>query len=137
MRSCFHRSLICWAVALGLVLALVSSAAAVEPYLDFPRCFALHGYGEIAIDYVNQLRTRPDVPEDIKLTLDLEMASSLRTAAAETVNADEKTKRLAEANLSRQVFEGAPRKPTGGRCLCDVRRPVLCQRHDVAGPRPR
>jgi hypothetical protein len=91
-------------IAFAIALQLPTRAGAAEPYRAFLRGLHERGYGEAAADYVEQLRSRPDLPEDIRQILDLEQAKSLRISATETVNADEAAQRLASAATYLQKF---------------------------------
>ena len=81
-------------LVLGL---LVSSGRAEEPFLDFLHGLHDEGYGELSMLYLEQIKDRPSLPEDLKTTWDLELAASLRVAAEETPNADLKQKYLVDA----------------------------------------
>lgn len=89
----------------GLVLCLfVGRGRAEEPYLDFLRGLHEQGYGELSILYLEKIKTHPSLPEDLKTTFDLEMATSLRVAAEETPNADLKQKHLVDAQVLLDKF---------------------------------
>ena len=79
-----RRFVVCCGALLGLAFGSATTARALDQPLVFLRTLQAHGYGKTAIDYVNMLAERTDLPEDVRSILDLEMAASLRVAAAET-----------------------------------------------------
>ena len=79
---------------LGLLFGVVR---AEEPFVDFLHGLHEEGYGELSMLYLDQIKGRPGLPEDLKTIWDLEMATSLRVAAEETPNADLKQKYLVDA----------------------------------------
>ena len=81
-------------LAFGL---LVGNGRAEESFHDFLHGLYEGGYGELSMLYLEQIKERPSLPEDLKTTWDLEMATSLRVAAEETPNADLKQKYLVDA----------------------------------------
>ena len=86
-----------WGLACLVLGLLVGSACAQEPFHEFLNGLHEEGYGELSMLYLEQIKERPSLPEDLKTTWDLEMATSLRVAAAETPNADLKQKYLVDA----------------------------------------
>ena len=86
-----------WGSACLVLGLLVGSACAQEPFHEFLNGLHEEGYGELSMLYLEQIKERPSLPEDLKTTWDLEMATSLRIAAAETPNADLKQKYLVDA----------------------------------------
>ena len=83
-------------VALVAVCATAASVAE-EPVTAFLCAAQDHGYGEVAIDYLEQLRTSGRVPKELDETFDLELSRSYRIAVAEAFNAAEAEQRLAKA----------------------------------------
>ena len=81
-------------LVLGLLFGI---GRAEEPFHDFLHGLQEEGYGELSMLYLDQIRDRPSLPDDLKTTWDLEMATSLRVAAEETPNADLKQKYLVDA----------------------------------------
>ena len=81
-------------LAFGL---LVGNGRAEESFHDFLHGLHEGGYGELSMLYLEQIKERPSLPEDLKITWDLEMATSQRVAAEETPNADLKQKYLVDA----------------------------------------
>ena len=86
-----------WVSACLFLGLLVGSVRAEEPFLDFLHGLQEEGYGELSMFYLEQIKERPSLPEDLKTIWDLEMATSLRIAATETPNADLKQKHLVDA----------------------------------------
>ena len=96
-----------WWSAVALVLsagALSDQVRADEDFIGFLRGLHERGHGELAVHYLNQIKERPDLPEEAKTTWDLEMARSLRVAANETPNVDLQQKHILEAQQSLDKF---------------------------------
>jgi outer membrane protein assembly factor BamD (BamD/ComL family) len=89
--------LVSLSLVVGFALESASRLAAVEPYREFLAALEDRGYGEAAVDYVKFAANRPDLPDEIRAILDLEMARALRVSAQETTNVDEQGQRLADA----------------------------------------
>ena len=95
------------------VVALIVSAGvstrrarADEDYIGFIRGLHDREHGELAIYYLEQIKDRSDLSEDIKSTWDLEMARSLRIAAipSRNPNVDLQQKYIVEAQKSLDKF---------------------------------
>ncbi len=93
-----------WCSACLVLGLLAGSGRADEPYFDFLRGLHDEGYGEMSMLYLEQIKARPNLPEELKTTFDLEMATSLRIAAEETPNADLKQKYLVDAQVLLDKF---------------------------------
>ena len=97
-QSVATRNVQHFALAVFLVFGvLAGSSRADEPFLRF-----LHGlqeikHGELAAHYLNMIKDRPDLPENLKTTWDLEMARSLRIAAEQTPNVDVQQQQIVQA----------------------------------------
>ena len=78
-------------------LAASSKCAAREPFAEFVRGLQKRGYGEQALEYLDQIANRSDLPADVKEALDLERSKSLRIAANEAYDARQREARLAES----------------------------------------
>lgn len=101
------RRRLAWWSTLALVLAigaLPNQARADEDFIGFLRGLHERGHGELAIHYLNQIKERTDLPEDVKTTWDLELARSLRVAAKETPNVDLQQKYILDAQQSLDKF---------------------------------
>src|SRR3972149_172916 len=70
--------------------------AEVRP-LAFLRALQEQGYGDVAVDYLNMLKQRDDMPKPLRETWDLEMSRSLRVAAENAYNAKEHDSLMEEA----------------------------------------
>ena len=77
---------------------------AEEDFIEFLRGLHSRGHGDLAVHYLNQIKERPDLPDDVKTTWDLEMARSLRIAANETPNTDLQQKYIVEAQTALDKF---------------------------------
>lgn len=93
----------------GMAVMLVAgvfgnSVRAEEDFIEFLRGLQGQGYGDLSVYYLNQIKERPDLTDDLKTTWDLEMARSLRVAANETPNTDLKQKLIVEAQQALDKF---------------------------------
>ena len=61
-RRDFVRAL---AYAAALIWS-VGTARAIEPYLEFVHALQQHGYGEMAVFYLESIHARPDLPEGLR-----------------------------------------------------------------------
>jgi hypothetical protein len=96
-------------------LAPASSCLAGEPYLEFLRGLQGRRYGEQALAYIDSIADRPDLPEELKSSLDLERSKSLRLAAEEAYDMAQRDARLAEAKrLAEKFFKENPNHPAAG-----------------------
>jgi tetratricopeptide (TPR) repeat protein len=82
----------------------VPAARADEAFIPFLDGLYERGYGDLAVDYLKQVSVRSDLPADFRAVLDLEMATALRVAAAETLNADESAQKLTAAQEYLEKF---------------------------------
>jgi hypothetical protein len=87
------------AVAVCTIAAAVACArpaAAVDLYgVEFLHRLQDAGYGDVAMDYIEKLAKRTDLPNDVRQMLDLERSKSLRVAAQFAYDS-----RLAEQSLA-------------------------------------
>ena len=83
-----------------------TSARADEDFIGFLRGLHDRDHGELAIYYLEQIKDRSDLSEDIKSTWDLEMARSLRIAAnsSRNRNVDVQQKYIVDAQKSLDKF---------------------------------
>jgi hypothetical protein len=93
-----------WCSACLFLSLLAGIARADEPYIEFLKGLQDEGYGELSMLYLEQIKARPSLPEELKTTFDLEMATCLRVAAEETPNADLKQKYLIDAQVLLDKF---------------------------------
>ena len=88
-----------------LAVTLLSSVGiAEEPFDDFLHGLRERQHGELAVHYLNMIKERPDLPEDLKVAFDLEMARSMRVAAQETPNVDLQKQYVLDAQGSLDKF---------------------------------
>ncbi|HMC12005.1 MAG TPA: hypothetical protein VKH44_11975, partial [Pirellulaceae bacterium] len=99
-------------------LAASSKCAAREPFAEFVRGLQKRGYGEQALEYLDQIANRSDLPADVKESLDLERSKSLRIAANEAYDARQREARLAESKrLAEKFLTEHPTHPAAGQAL--------------------
>lgn len=84
--------------------AFANSVRAEEEFIEFLRGLHNLGHGELAVHYLNQIKERADLPDDVRTTWDLEMARSLRIAANETPNTDLQQKYIVDAQAALDKF---------------------------------
>lgn len=107
-RSFRHSRIAAWLAAVVVLVAPVTAFAG-EPYLAFLRGLQSRGYGEQALAYLDAIAANPDLPEEIKTTLDLERSKCLRLAAAEAYDPPQREARLAESKrLADKFFKENP-----------------------------
>jgi hypothetical protein len=85
-------------------MTLPGAALAKEPVAEFLRAAQQQGYGEVALDYLEQLRASGRLPSSLKETWDLELSRSYRAAVAEAFNAAEAETRAAKAQEHLEKF---------------------------------
>jgi outer membrane protein assembly factor BamD (BamD/ComL family) len=98
------RQRICLLGLGAAVLCCPVSAIAEEPVFEFLRAAQDHGYGEVSIDFLEQLRAGQRMPKELAETLDLELSRSYRVAVGEAFNAAEAEQRLAKAQTHLDKF---------------------------------
>lgn len=102
------------ASALGLALG-TSLLWAEEPYVEFLEALKTAGQGEMALEYLDRIAAKPNLPRDLRETLDLERSRCLGIAANEAYDAQERAKRLTESVKLFEQFEKAnPEHPALG-----------------------
>ena len=83
------------AIAVLLASLLTSHAAdaasAAEDPLRFVHVLQQNGYGDMAVEYLELLAKRPDLPPEVRDVWDLEMAKSLMAAAGDAFDAQRTT----------------------------------------------
>ncbi len=102
MLRCLSRR--CVLIGSLSLLCLASVGKAEEPFDDFLQGLRERQHGELAIHYLNMIKDRPDLPEDLKVAFDLEMARSLQIAAIRTPNTDLQAKYVLDAQAALDKF---------------------------------
>jgi hypothetical protein len=104
-----HRLLLPFWLTLAVLCAGAPSAAAKEPAFEFLRAAHDRGYGEVAVDYLEQLRAGEQLSPELAETYDLELSRSYRVAVGEAFNATESKARMekAQAHLNKFLKEHA------------------------------
>jgi hypothetical protein len=64
-----------------LVVLIPGFATAKEPHQKFLRALQESGYADVALEYIDRMEKDPELPPELRLTLDLERSNSLRKAA--------------------------------------------------------
>lgn len=72
------------------------TSAGEEP-LRFVHALQRSGYGDMAVEYLNLLAKRPNMPAEIREVWDLEMSKSLKAAAADAFDAGERQRLIDES----------------------------------------
>lgn len=101
-----------------LALVLAHDSLAAEPFQAFLDGLRQRGFGEQALAYLDQISTRKDLPVELRKALDLERSKSLRVAAAEAYDLQQRTQRLEEADqLLEKFLKEYPDHPAGAPAL--------------------
>lgn len=101
-RSAFGRF-----VGVVSCLLLSVSAASVlgqEPFLQFAEGLRQRGYYDTALEYLDSLKTRTDLPAEVREVLDLERGVTLQQFGAASRVEDEREKALTDAAAALQAF---------------------------------
>lgn len=81
----------------ALATLCANSASAKEAPLRFLHALQRDGYGDMAVDYLNTLAKRPNMPVEIRDVWDLEMSKSLKIAAVDAFDTRDR-ERLIESS---------------------------------------
>lgn len=111
-RSAFGRF-----VGVVSCLLLSVSAASVlgqEPFLQFAEGLRQRGYYDTAAQYLDSLKTRTDLPAEVREVLDLERGVTLQQFGAASRVEDEREKALTDAAAALQAFLGAAWSASAG-----------------------
>ena len=81
----------------AILLALAATAVADEQPLRFVHALQDGGYGDMAVAYLKMLEQQPDLPSEVRDVWDLEMAKSLKAAAASAFDAKDYEALMAES----------------------------------------
>ncbi len=82
--------------AIVFALAAASTVADEQP-LRFVHALQENGYGDMAVIYLKMLEQQPDLPSEVRDVWDLEMAKSLKAAAAAAFDAKDYEALMAES----------------------------------------
>jgi hypothetical protein len=83
--------------AIIIAFVVIAPAAAEEQPLRFVHALQQHGYGDMAVDYLETLAKRPDLAPEVREVWDLEMSKSLVAAAADAFDLREKEQLLKQS----------------------------------------
>lgn len=93
------------AAAFAIVILAASAAAhATERPVDFVRGLRERGYFDTALDYLESLRGRGDLPADVRATIPYEMAATLTEWARVQRNPEKAVDNLARARVFYEEF---------------------------------
>jgi hypothetical protein len=81
-----------------------NSAAAKEPYARFLHALQENGYGDVALEYLDRVEKRDDLPPALRETLDLERSNSYRMAAQNAYDKRQAEQFLADAQTYLDKF---------------------------------
>lgn len=91
-------------LAIGLVLLVAGTSRAAEEARHFLDALRDEGYIDMALEYIEQLRTSPLCPEDMKGSLDYEAAITLMSGSLATQDPKLRTKYLDDARDKFEAF---------------------------------
>ncbi len=108
-------------VSLCTVLLLCGGAArAREEPLRFVHTLQRTGYGDMAVQYLDLLAKRPDLPPEIRDVWDLEMSKSLKAAAADAFDARDRERLIDESQKHLAKFlKEKPGHPAAANALAE------------------
>lgn len=94
------------AFSIAVVSAVVCgrSATATEPYLEFVDGLRNRGYTDIALEYLSELGSRPEVPDDVKLQIPYQRGITLLREAESMKNRDRQRELFDEATAALAEF---------------------------------
>jgi len=92
------------AVSCLLLSVSAGSVCGQEPFLQFAEGLRQRGYYDTAIEYLDSLKTRADLPPEIREVLDLERGVTLQQMGAASRVEDEREKALTDAAAALQAF---------------------------------
>ncbi|MEN6458317.1 MAG: hypothetical protein ABFC63_05255 [Thermoguttaceae bacterium] len=86
------------AIVVGLLAAgLPRAAVAAEQPLHFLHLLQKNGYGDMAVEYLDSLAKRGNMPAEIRDVFDLEMSKSLRVAASDAFDAKDQARLMQQS----------------------------------------
>ena len=98
--------------------ACAGAASAQEQPLRFIHVLQRTGYGDMAVEYLNLLAKRPDLPPEVRDVWDLEMSKSLKAAAADAFDAKEYERLIEESQKHLAKFlKEKPNNPAAANAL--------------------
>lgn len=100
-----------WMLVLGMLAAVAiqfaKPAVADEPYGEFIEGLRQRRYFDTALEYLDELKQRPDVPQDIKDTLDLERGITYREMGTASRIPEDRDQALTAAEQALKAFTAA------------------------------
>lgn len=102
-----------------LLLPSVRGSADEQP-LRFVHILQQNGYGDVAVDYLEVMNRRADLPSEVRDVLDLEMAKSLMAAADDAFDAREREQLIqnARAHLAKFLRDKPDHPAAGDAAAC-------------------
>jgi hypothetical protein len=91
-------------VAVVGVVVFGGSVRAEDRDLAFVHALDTRGYGDVAIEYLDTLAKRPDLPANVRDLLDLEMSKAIRVQAQNTNDAAERVRMLTKSQSLLEKF---------------------------------
>ena len=97
--------------AVGAVV-FASSVRAEDRDLAFVHALDTRGYGDVAVDFLDTMAKRPDLPASVRDVLDLEMSKAIRVQAQNANDAAERVRLLTKSqNLLEKFARTKPNHP--------------------------
>jgi hypothetical protein len=95
-----------------LFFSAATLATANEPYAKFLRALEDNGLSDVALEYLDRIEKLPDLPPEVRETLDLERSNCLRAAARDAYDARQAEQLLADSQKYLDKFlAGHPNHP--------------------------
>src|SRR5690349_18966271 len=86
-----------WSLCATICLTVAGTLSAADTSLEFLKALQKQGYGELAVEFLEQLQASGKMPPDLAEIWDLEMSTSLRLSANEAYNRQEEAQRRTKA----------------------------------------
>lgn len=107
LRPCTQCHLFRKLTALIVLALIVPAAAADEKHLEFVEGLRQRKYFDTALEYLDQLSRRTDLPADIAQTLELEKGMTYRALGAASRVPEDREQALNQAEISLKAFVAA------------------------------
>lgn len=98
-----------WTCLFAVLTAVFScgAATAAEPYLEFVEGLRQRGYYDTALEYLQSLESRSDLPEDVRTVLPYERAMTLLEGAQAVRDPETRSRQLEQAQALLEQFASA------------------------------
>ncbi len=110
----------------GVLIAVSAVASAEEDHLGFLRGLRQRGYSDMAMLYLEQLASDPNVPAEVKAVVDFERAMTLLQGVGSLHSPEAQKEQIERAQgFLEQFIQQHPRHPLAGRANSELGRLLL------------